>query len=285
MFGQIRREVSQEIMDTISNIPQAIASLICDYYRAEDLIELAQEPIKLKFNPHVRYGSGQEIEIRNPEVPMAIKECLGFSECDPKIKSILVRRFVSEIENRKLTLNYVSVDRSEIYNQTEQLKKFSTRLFRTILNQMHDENRVLNLNNVDLHGLDMSRLNLSQMTALGANFEACLFLGTNLSFAEMTNANLSRAQLHRADLTGAILLSADLRSADLSNATLRYANLTKARFQQTYLSHSKADETDVTGVITNDKSLQNFLEKFKKRSAPDVIVRGNVYLSFVLKTR
>lgn len=101
------------------------------------------------------------------------------------------------------------------------------------------ENFVLQLEGVDLHGIDIVNLrmvkpnesDLKWLEILAANLEI-LKLKSDLRFLEPLSTspriNLSGANLSRANLSGTNLRGADLSEADLSEADLSGVNLTGA---------------------------------------------------------
>ena len=88
----------------------------------------------------------------------------------------------------------------------------------------------LNLTGVRLYGhlLDLSALFLSESCFKNAEMDGVIFCGTDLSKANLSNITAQNADFSQANLSGADLTDADLREADLSQANLSGANLTGA---------------------------------------------------------
>lgn len=78
----------------------------------------------------------------------------------------------------------------------------------------------------DLHGLDLSQLELRDIDFSGANLAGVVLTDANLEAAILADADLTGASLSRANLTGANLAGADLSNAKLNGASLKDADLT-----------------------------------------------------------
>ena len=98
-------------------------------------------------------------------------------------------------------------------------------------------------NEVNLHGLDLSYLDLAD-----ASFKRANFKDSFLSYADLTNVKFLGADLTDADLSSAILIGTNFKRADLINANLSNANITNAFFKFTDLSG--ADLSNVVGWDT-----------------------------------
>lgn len=111
-----------------------------------------------------------------------------------------------------------------------------------------------------LAGLDLARVDLSQMDLKCANLrktdleQATLvkadLRGANLAHANLSGANLAHANLRDANLEGADLSEANLDEADLSDSNLSGANLDKAKKLEKALLKGATlpDGTVFTGV-------------------------------------
>ena len=93
--------------------------------------------------------------------------------------------------------------------------------------------RLLRLEDADLHGADLSYANLISADLSSSNLSDANLISADLSGAKLINADLRfakliSANLISADLSGAKLINADLSDANLSSANLRFAKLINA---------------------------------------------------------
>ena len=88
-----------------------------------------------------------------------------------------------------------------------------------------------NLSDIDLHGLDLSRLEFQDVNLTSANLEGAVLGDANLEGAYLWSANLQGAVLWSANLEGADLGFANLEGAVLSRANLEGANLWSANLE------------------------------------------------------
>ena len=84
---------------------------------------------------------------------------------------------------------------------------------------------VIDLDNTELTGADLSGLQLSRTDFSGANLGGAKLIGADLYNANLTHAKLTRADLYNANLTGASFTYADLTYANLLKANLTRAQL------------------------------------------------------------
>ena len=83
-----------------------------------------------------------------------------------------------------------------------------------------------NFRHADLHGADLSQINLTNINLIEADLSGANLSGTNLSNAKLIAANLQNADLKDAKLANAKLIGANLTNTNLDNADLTRANLT-----------------------------------------------------------
>ena len=120
----------------------------------------------------------------------------------------------------------------------------------------------------DLSGVDLSQAslvgakfmltNLTGANLAGAKLGAGNFLGATLAEANLSQADLTAAVFSWANLTGANLTGAKLAGANLSVATLTGANLTGANLFFTVFGHT--DLTNALGLDTCDHSGPSILD-------------------------
>ncbi len=135
-------------------------------------------------------------------------------------------------------------------------------------------NVFVNLENMDLSGIDLSKANLKLVSfwmsnLKGANLNRCnaektKFWGANLEGVDLFDsylkgtrfygANLKGAKLAKADLENAEFQGADLENAQLWEANLRKAILPGANLRGTNLERVNMEETYVSGVKFNRKT-------------------------------
>lgn len=119
---------------------------------------------------------------------------------------------------------------------------------------------------IDWHGCDLRRANLSNATLKSANLNAANLSGANLEFtilflANLSNADLSLADLSNADLREATLSNADLTGgavlthADLSDAVLIGANLNGASLDSVNLEFADLTNADLTNADLSNADL------------------------------
>ena len=82
----------------------------------------------------------------------------------------------------------------------------------------------------NLHGVDFSRLDLSD-----ANFAGATLIETDFHKADLSNANFNHADLSNADLSEANLSGANLRRAIFTDADLRKVNLHRTKILKAFL--------------------------------------------------
>ncbi|WP_436715075.1 pentapeptide repeat-containing protein [Roseiconus lacunae] len=133
------------------------------------------------------------------------------------------------------------------------------------------------LQDVDLSGADLSRVNLKHVTIFnvklvranltgaklsetmfgGADLSEAIFVEADLSRADLTGAMLGEANLTRANLAGANLSRAKLVGASLSKANLTGAILTKANLAKTCLFEADLIRADLSNANLCDANLRH----------------------------
>ena len=121
------------------------------------------------------------------------------------------------------------------------------------INYQRRNNGRINLENRDLTGAVLSRVNLRGAMLSGANLNAAVLSSVNLRDARLSGANLRGANLRRSNLTDvdlseANLTSASLWDADLRRANLRGANLTDASLSGANLTGANLTDVNLTGA-------------------------------------
>ena len=126
----------------------------------------------------------------------------------------------------------------------------------------------LNLNGIDLGEVYLQnkkfreRLNLRDVSLIGANLEGSTLIGVDLSHAllkgaELKDVDLSCALLIKTNLESANLQGANLKGADLAGANLNDANLMGANLSGANLTDANLQATNLEGANLTDASLAN----------------------------
>jgi len=160
--------ISPSTIQSATQLPTDIANIISSYTQPDFSMALAD------LKGPLDTGSRTVVQqTKNGPVLAAIKEVLISSQCDPKIKRlVLIKHFV---------------------------------ILPHILKQVHDQGYQINLDDTDLSGLNIGHLDLSRMTAKNACFAGSKMTCTDLNHADLSGANFFRTQFDRADLSFAIL--------------------------------------------------------------------------------
>jgi hypothetical protein len=90
---------------------------------------------------------------------------------------------------------------------------------------VHDDDAIINLNNLCLNGANLEAANLNKAMLNDAHLRKANFVGAHLNDAQFIHADLSGAQLWNAHLNAAHLQYAILPDADLSGSELVGADL------------------------------------------------------------
>lgn len=104
---------------------------------------------------------------------------------------------------------------------------------------------------LDLSGLDLRYLNLTDADFTGSNIA-----GADLRFSDLSGAQFIRANLRRARLSVTNLRDANLHGADLGGATLRYTDLSSAYLYRTELRNTDLRYANLCGVDLYDADLR-----------------------------
>jgi len=108
------------------------------------------------------------------------------------------------------------------------------------------QDRICDLEDADLAGINLSGTDLKGVNLSGANLEQAILVLTDLREADLSYANLDHAKLGWAFLTNANMTGAFLESADLSNASLNQANLNDANLCLSNLDRAHLDEANLS---------------------------------------
>ena len=111
------------------------------------------------------------------------------------------------------------------------------------------------LSGANLSGAKLLRTNLSNATLSEINLSGARLLRPNLSGARLLKANLSGAKFFLANLSGAKLLRADLSGASLPNANLSGAHLFKANLPEAFLWRANLSNGDLSGANLSGANL------------------------------
>ncbi len=117
-----------------------------------------------------------------------------------------------------------------------------------------------NLDGVTIIRTDFRGANLSNASLVDANLSLSNLVGVNLSQANLLRANLfqvklNSANLQRAELTKANLQEADLSAADLSSANLILTDLQRANLLKTNLRNSNLGAANLNNAVLEGADL------------------------------
>ena len=126
-----------------------------------------------------------------------------------------------------------------VLGQLDSDRKASVVQFLYEASLINKEHPVLNLSDVGLRGVNLSRLDLSGANLSGAVLRRADLHGTNLSDAILRGAELNHADLRDATMSG----------ADLSEAKLNFANLSRAVLNNAALPHADLSGANMSGAF------------------------------------
>jgi hypothetical protein len=115
--------------------------------------------------------------------------------------------------------------------------------------------KLLNLSDADLSGVNLRGANLKRADLTGANLQGADLIGTQFAEAELTRADLRGAKLVKADLYKTKLFKATLADADCSGAYFRRADLTQADLTNANLTKADLIEADLTNSSIKNANL------------------------------
>jgi uncharacterized protein YjbI with pentapeptide repeats len=107
-----------------------------------------------------------------------------------------------------------------------------------------------NFEGANLSGANLSGANLVASNLMGANLTGANLSGANIGIGYLIGANLSGANFSGANLSGAFLLRANLTGTNLSRANLKVANLQTAIMIDTILSGADLTGCRIYGIST-----------------------------------
>lgn len=110
---------------------------------------------------------------------------------------------------------------------------------------------ILDAEDLDFTGADLSGLDLSEAILSGANL-----VGVRLAGADLYGAWLIGAILRGADLSGCYLRKAQGRACDAQNAILRGADLDASQFERADLRRADLREVDFAGALLTGADLR-----------------------------
>jgi uncharacterized protein YjbI with pentapeptide repeats len=108
------------------------------------------------------------------------------------------------------------------------------------------------LSGLDLHGVDLSVVNLREANMNRVDLHDADLHGSDLREADMHGADLRNAYIGAADLR-----RADMRWADLSKADLSRANLCEVDMSDANLSRTNLGGADLSGAVLTDVNLRD----------------------------
>ncbi|MGE5655597.1 MAG: globin domain-containing protein [Actinomycetota bacterium] len=181
------------------------------------------------------------------------------SALEPISIIVILILYIKEIPDRKKEFQYQAWS---VINAAHNVKVSPARII--ALQDLNEDG--VTLNNLDITGGKLARINLPKADLSEANLtksdmnhanlgnanlgNALLarvnLTGANLSHANLGFAKLSYANLSSADLSGANLICADLRDANLSGANLSDANLSGADMKNAYLTGANLEGANVS---------------------------------------
>lgn len=119
----------------------------------------------------------------------------------------------------------------------------------------------INLSNLDLQHVDFSDAHLTGANLQAANLMSAKFCRTLLPYANLSNANTMGVNMIQAVASWADMRNVDLRDANLSDALLNNVKLNKANMkfvslENADLNHACLDGADLTKVFTKNTNLK-----------------------------
>jgi hypothetical protein len=116
----------------------------------------------------------------------------------------------------------------------------------TLLSKLNDSSRCAPL---DLHGANLTRLNLPGGKLSGSDLSGATLDEANLVHADLTKSNLTATSLVEADMRNAVVKQATLTAADLTRANLSCAQLDGARgLENLDPTSTRLDGASLSGV-------------------------------------
>jgi uncharacterized protein YjbI with pentapeptide repeats len=112
------------------------------------------------------------------------------------------------------------------------------------------EGKLADLSNVNLRGVDLTKVYLEGANLEGANLTATILTDADLRGANLTGATLDSAVLYRTDLGEANLTKTSARKSDF-----RDANLSSAKLEEAQLDGSKFTGADMRSVYADGAKL------------------------------
>ena len=134
---------------------------------------------------------------------------------------------------------------------------------------------IVNLDEADWSGGDLSRIDLPQAHLVGANLSGANLKYSNWDKVFMEHADLSGAYLYGSGLEGARMTGVDLSDADLSNTDLSNADLSNAGLSGTNLQEADLSGADLQGAqgVTNEE-LEEQAKALEDTTMPDGSTHG-----------
>jgi len=137
----------------------------------------------------------------------------------------------------------------------------------------------------NLNVANLSDANLSGVNLYRANLSGADLSGAYLNEANLTQVNLFGARLNSASLYDANLLEANLFMSNLSSANLSGANLSGANLAGVKLRNTDLSEADLTGTIILIAE-QDYLSLIvEKTDFKNAIINNNSFLTYLKKNR
>ncbi|HOE63511.1 MAG TPA: pentapeptide repeat-containing protein [Candidatus Sumerlaeota bacterium] len=175
---------------------------------------------------------------------------------DPRVEKFILG-ILSDAErvaqwNRFRSENKI-IDLNKIDLSNKDLKEFN---FTDI------EMAAANLFNADLAGADLSRVNLSYANLQRSNLANAFLTSANLKVADLrgvnaVDTNFDFADLTHAKLNGAWMVGSSFAGGNLSGADLRGANLKFANMTNTILAGANVEEADLTNVELTPEQIKS----------------------------
>ena len=248
-FKHLTNYLAYKIIQNSTSLQKTV--IINKLYALNDIANKTFEKVDyrdLAFNVLRTTSSSNLTNITNGVIPAMENERYLFG----KIKQFVLERRLGDIYDDTLTTNMRTV-----INNTRNLDKFLFNL---------NSNLSLDLQNIDLSGMDMSESNL-----YGSNLTNADLSGTNFTNSILENCNLTNANLTNTDLNGCVISNTTLTNVDLSMANLTdtVANNIFEVFLANRLPNTHVYNTDLSSII-----LDTSLYDFKGRAASSATVNG-----------
>lgn len=233
-FKHLTNYLAYKLIQNSTSLQKTV--IINKLYTLNDIANKTFEKVdyrNLAFNVLKTTDSVNLTNITNGVIPAMENERYLFG----KIKQFVLERRLGDIYDNTLTTNMRTIVRN-----TRNLDKFLFDL---------NSKLALDLQNIDLSGVDMSEANL-----YGSNLTNADLSGTNFTNAILENCDLTDANFTNTELSGCIISNSTMVNVDLSMANLTgvVANMIFEVFLSNRLPNTHVYNTDLNSILLDMSS-------------------------------